>query len=70
MLQSKKTHKADDQTNTTNLVISLPCSLARSLAPSYCSKAPKAPQLQNSSSKQPEASNFILFFPVSPNSRP
>lgn len=44
ILQSKKTHKADDQTNTTNLVISLPCSLARSLAPSYCSKAPKAPK--------------------------
>jgi hypothetical protein len=49
MLQSKKTHKADDQTNTTNLVISLPCSRARARAPTTSSKTPKEPPLQKKS---------------------
>jgi hypothetical protein len=54
--------------------MSLPCSLARSLARSQLLlQSSKAPQLQNSSSKHPpppDASNFLLFFPVSPNRRP
>lgn len=74
ILQSKKTHKADDRNNKTNLAMSLPCLLARSLARSQLLlQSSKAPQLQNSSSKHPpppDASNFLLFFPVSPNRRP
>jgi hypothetical protein len=54
ILQSKKTHKADDQTNTTNLVISLPCSLARSLALTLSAAAPK---LQSSSAPKLELKN-------------